>query len=105
MTRSGALVGSRGQEDGAGEDSVVRCGMSNPREHRMIALLVATGLGLLGWSCAGRIAGGHLWTPWGHGNITNAEWGRRTSELAGFREAGTNAATGQQKTTNATQME
>ena len=105
MTLPGALVGSRGRGDGAGEDSVLRWIMSNPRERRIIASLVATGLALLAWSCAGRIGGGHIWTPWGHGNITNAEWGRRTSELAGFPEGGTNAPRSPQKPTNEHPME
>ena len=79
--------------------------MSNPRKRRMIAGVGAAGLALLGWSCAGRIEGFNLWTMWGHGTITNAEWGRRVCELPSFRKAGTNAATGQQTTTNATPME
>ena len=66
--------------------------MSFPRPPTVIALVVAAGLAALVWSCAGRIAGGHIWTPWGHAEVTNAEWGSRTSELAGFHEGGTNAA-------------
>jgi len=70
-----------------------------------IALVVAAGLAALVWSCAGRIAGGHIWTPWGHGEVTNAEWGSRTSDLAGFPGSGTNAASNPQKPTNEHPME
>ena len=105
MPRSGPLVGSRGQEDGAGKDSVLAWRMTRLKTHWPVALLVAAGLAALVWSCAGRIGSGHFWTPWGHGSVTNAEWGRRTSELTGFPEGGTNAPSSPQKRTNDTPME